>query len=506
MLREKESISILNLSANEARNFFLKEESYCSFDLPTYFKFEPLLNEIYKKICGKRISDFYSSGQKPKDFEGVNHKILNNKDGKYSWRPFQLIHPALYVELVCRLTEEDNWKIIIDRFKEFSANKKIQCSSIPIDSRSKRSDRAALINIWWNEIEQKSIELALDFQYIVKTDITDCYGSIYSHSIAWAIHGKSTAKKNREDKKYIGNIIDKALQDMHHGQTNGIPQGSSLMDFIAEIVLGYADKKLSEKLSTLKIAKSDYFILRYRDDYRIFINNPIVGDLITKCLCEVLISLGLKLNPEKTTSSQNIISMSVKPDKLFWIQQKQQHSNVQKHMLIIHEFSRKYPNSGSLIIALQDLYARFPKAIPTKDVMPLISIIVDIAYNSPKLYPDCAAILSFLISQFKSKSKKLGVIKKISMRFEQIPNTGHLQIWLQRISLRFTKKPHFDELLCAKLANQDIIVWNSDWLETPFKEMVDKYAIIDQKLIDKLPEIIEKAEVDLFHVKQGYYE
>lgn len=505
MVRKKESISILNLSANKARNFFLKEESYCSFDLPAYFKFEPLLGEIYKKICGKRISDYFS-GQKPRDFEGVNHKILNNKDGKYSWRPFQLIHPALYVELVCRLTEKENWKIIIDRFKKFSANKKIQCSSIPIDSISKHSDKASLINIWWNEIEQKSIELALDFQYIIKTDIADCYGSIYSHSVAWAIHGKSFAKKNKKQ-EYIGNVIDLALQNMHHGQTNGIPQGSALMDFIAEIVLGYADKKLSKKLSNLKIAESDYFILRYRDDYRIFINNLIVGELITKCLCEVLISLGLKLNSEKTTSSQNIISRSIKPDKLFWLQQKQQHNNIQKHMLIIYEFSRKYPNSGSLIVALQDLYSRLPKvSISEKDVMPLISIIVDISFNSPKLYPDCAAVLSFLISQFKSKSKKLEVIKKITNRFAQIPNTGHLQIWLQRISLRFTNKPRFDEILCEKLVNKSVIVWDSAWLENSFKEMIDKYPVVDYDLIDNLPEIIGKEEVDLFHAKQVYYD
>jgi hypothetical protein len=32
---------------------------------------------------------------------------------------------------------------------------------------------------------------------------------------------------------------------MNNGQTNGIPQGSVLMDFIAEMVLGYIDECLS---------------------------------------------------------------------------------------------------------------------------------------------------------------------------------------------------------------------------------------------------------------------
>jgi hypothetical protein len=55
---------------------------------------------------------------------------------------------------------------------------------------------------------------------------------------------------------------------MRHGQTNGIPQGSVLMDFIAEMVLGYADTLITKKLKEIKCDK-DYQILRYRDDFKI---------------------------------------------------------------------------------------------------------------------------------------------------------------------------------------------------------------------------------------------
>ena len=63
---------------------------------------------------------------------------------------------------------------------------------------------------------------------------------------------------------------------MQCGQTNGIPQGSVLMDFIAEILLGYIDEILTEQLNTAHIV--NYKILRYRDDYRIFVNNPDEGE------------------------------------------------------------------------------------------------------------------------------------------------------------------------------------------------------------------------------------
>ena len=225
-------------------------------------------------------------------------------DGRYAWRPLQLIHPALYVSLVHQITEERNWKTIVKRFSKFTSNKKIKCMSLPIRSETKQSDKATLVSNWWRKVEQKSIELALDYQYLFVTDVSDCYGSLYTHSIVWALHDKKVAKKKREDDKLIGNVIDWHLQDMSFGQTNGIPQGSTLMDFISEMVLGYADSQLSEK-----IAKSikNYTVIRYRDDYRVFVNNPQDGEAIIKSITEVLADLGMKLNPHKTTSSHEIV-------------------------------------------------------------------------------------------------------------------------------------------------------------------------------------------------------
>ncbi|MBK9040666.1 MAG: hypothetical protein IPL83_16150 [Bdellovibrionales bacterium] len=51
-----------------------------------------------------------------------------------------------------------------------------------------------------------------------------------------------------------------------------IPQGSALMDFIAEMVWGYADLQIVKRKIN-KTPVTDYFILHIRDDYRIFVNN-----------------------------------------------------------------------------------------------------------------------------------------------------------------------------------------------------------------------------------------
>ena len=282
---------ILDLNHTDARQFFLKEESYFNFDLPSYFIFENLLQAVSAHIDGQELQIFHSTynnaqGQSkrhsPSEFEDVNHKFLNNKDGKFAWRPFQLIHPALYVSLVNKITEQANWNLIVARFVQFQANPKIRCYSIPLRSDDQQSDKATSISQWWQAIEQQSLELALKYDYVLHTDIADCYGSIYTHSVPWAIHTKATAKAQKRDLGLIGNTIDKHLQDMSYGQTNGIPQGSVLMDFIAEMVLGFVDLEISDKIRQANL--QDYEIIRYRDDYRIFSNNPQTTEHITKLL------------------------------------------------------------------------------------------------------------------------------------------------------------------------------------------------------------------------------
>ena len=146
---------------------------------------------------------------------------------------------------------------------------------------------------------------------------------------------------------------------MSFGQTNGIPQGSVLMDFIAEIVLGYADLELSQKIHNTSI--DNYEILRYRDDYRIFTNNPQDGNLILKLLTEILVDLGLKLNPQKMIASNSVIANSIKHDKLDWIKSQKKIENIQGHLIIIHDFSHEHPNSGSLSKALDKFFVRIKR-------------------------------------------------------------------------------------------------------------------------------------------------
>jgi hypothetical protein len=497
--------TILSINAKKAKEFFLKSESYMKVDLPSYIKFDKLLLELSTKLNNKSYHDIKKND--PKKLENVNYTLLHNKNGKYDWRPFELIHPVLYISLVNQITKDKNWKEIKKRFKKIQKKSVVQCISLPLVSETNHSDQAEQILYWWEQVEQQSLELSLDFNYIYHTDITNCYGAIYTHSIPWAIHSKKVAKNNTK-KNLIGNDIDEHIRAMSYGKTTGIPQGSVLMDFISEIVLHYADLRLSNKISK-NISEKDFKILRYRDDYRIFVNNPTIAEEITKTLTEVLIDLGLKLHSQKTVNFNNIIQGSIKEDKLEWMIREHHDKTVQKQLLIIHKFSNKYPNSGTLIKELQNIFNRINKETDKKrkekyfakreNISVLISIVVDIAYHNPRTYSISIAILSKLFSLINDKEKLLNIIKKILKKFNNIPNTGHMQIWLQRAIIK-TCKPKFNEKICKLVNGNNIKLWDNTWLDSNTINIFEKNSIIDKKTLNHISNIIDKKEVLLFGV------
>ena len=500
----RKSRSILELSCDEARLFLLKQESYCTIELPPYFRFDELLTGVGRALEGQVFSQLQN--QTPRDCDNVNHLILNNKDGRYAWRSLQLIHPALYVDLVNQITKEDHWELIRARFAMFAANPKIKCFSLPVESLTQEIDKAEQISHWWNQVEQAAVELAMEYEFVIHTDVTNCYGSIYTHSISWALHSKVEAKKkeNRKNQSLIGNLIDHCIQDMCHGQTNGIPQGSVVMNLIAEIVLGYADSELTEKIAISQIC--DYCVLRYRDDYRIFVNNSQDGEAILKCLTEVLMNLGLKLDPVKTKISNQVISSALKDDKRDWICRKQVDGDLQKHLLIIHNHSIEHPNAGSLMEALHRYKKRVDKMKNYGKALPLISILVDIAYRNPRTHAICAAILSRLISFIGPPAERLSIVEKVKKKFLLTPNNGHMELWLQRISFPYNKAVTYTEPLCHLMCGANERIWNSEWISSSdLLNAIDAHKILDQQRIGGLDAIISDDEVAIFIARSDYF-
>lgn len=117
------------------------------------------------------------------------------------------------------------------------------------------------------------------YGYLVKADVAKCFDSMYTHSIAWAAHGHALVKENVHVRDALkgtfGDDFDKLMQRLNHNETSGITIGSETSRIFAEIVLQSIDRDIHQQLAAEGLVQgTDYEILRYVDDYFIFLANP----------------------------------------------------------------------------------------------------------------------------------------------------------------------------------------------------------------------------------------
>jgi len=211
-------------------------------------------------------------------------------------RVFGIQHPWNYHDIVYYLMQE--WALILDHL--FHEDLKFFSYSFPIPVNARnvgelsplRSGR--MIYEWILMAEKDLVAEAHNYSCIIRTDISNFYNSVYTHSIGWALHSRETAFADK-DYDLIGNKIDRLIQYANDGRTNGIPVGPALSDLIAEIILSNIDKEVSQKLNKLKFVAT-----RFKDDYRILCNSEEDAKAILNVLSDELEKYNLLINENKT--------------------------------------------------------------------------------------------------------------------------------------------------------------------------------------------------------------
>jgi len=488
---------LVELSYEEVRNHFLKASSYFNSDLPNYISFEPILIDVSNVLDGKTYTQFQSSN--PNNYSGVNYNLIANKDGRLAWRPFELIHPVIYVSLVNVICDPDNWGSIVARLAEFEGGV-VECCSAPVMSLDHQTDVATQIMNWWQGVEQRSVIYSLEYNHILHTDVTDCYGSLYTHSISWALHGMNEAKEKKGKNSLLGNKIDSHIQAGRYGQTNGISQGSVLMDFISEIVLGYVDELINDEFKD----QQDFRILRYRDDYRIFANSDERAEFVLKVISDKLRIVGMKLGVSKTFSSRNVVEGSIKPDKLAGIELqdlgKSNAKTIQKQLLRLHSFGQRFPNSGALRRLVGEFHTNVSKQTEAPDDLEVqVAIATDIAFVSPATFPAVAGILSHLISLAPGEDKS-NLWTKVRKKMSRVPYNGYLEVWLQRVTLPKEVGIDFvsEEAICQIVNGGNPLLWENKWISSnDLKAALDVSKIVTAPVED-INEVVQPEEVELF--------
>ena len=274
-----ETKNVLSLESKEAMDFFLKSEQYHGFELPEYFVFDELLQNVKNAIGDIPYEECIQDETSLENLSDVNLDILLNKDGRYAVRPIILANPFLYYFLVREICNEQSWTLIKKLFEKFQVPHITSCALPVIPKEKEPFHKSTTIINWWSSMEQRSIELSLEYRYMFVTDITNCYGSVNPQAFDWAFSFKGTEHEHKTEYP-ISKNIQKYLRAFQQGRNIGIPQGSAIFDFIGEIILGYSDLLLHEAIQREGITAS-YEIIRYRDDYRIFCNDKDILEKIS---------------------------------------------------------------------------------------------------------------------------------------------------------------------------------------------------------------------------------
>jgi len=205
--------------------------------------------------------------------------------------------PFPYSKLCKRL--EENWPKLIEHFKKYTSKNPYKVSKIHI---RKMDDKDCLFEMNYEGEDDETVDdadLLIGSKFLVNADISNCFPSIYTHSIPWALAGKLNAKAANSNKWF--QKIDKATRNIKNQETNGILIGPHSSNLIAEIVLVVVDEALIKK---------DYKFIRHVDDYSCFCESYEKAQQFLIDLSKLLKEFELTLNHKKTRVSKLPIALS----------------------------------------------------------------------------------------------------------------------------------------------------------------------------------------------------
>lgn len=525
--------NILSLNHTEAMDFFLKSEQYHGFELPEYFVFDDLLQNVKNAVGKTPYEECLQEGMSPELLSDVNLDILLNKDGRYAVRPIILANPFLYYFLVREICNEQSWTVIKLLFEKFNVPHITSCALPVIPKEKEPFHKSTTILNWWSTMEQRSIELSLEYRYMFVTDITNCYGSVNPQAFDWAFSFKDTEYEQKA-KNPIAKNIQKFLRAFQQGRNIGIPQGSAIFDFIGEIILGYSDLLLHEAIRKEGITTS-YEIIRYRDDYRIFCNDKDVLEKISYILQHILESLNFRMNSKKTKISESIVTDSIKADKLAYIyntpifnKKGVDFDSFEKHLLYILMFARQYPDSGSIKTMLSDIDKRIEEWLKPQtrevstinledtnnaiekrsetyqrkliggSVRAMSAVCVQIALENVGCSHYALRVLSRMVDSLEEEQEKRDIIDKVYTKLCNQPNSDYNQLWLQNITYQNDKKKGvspYNIRLCKVVMGENVELWNNSWLKKDLTKNYKQTSVVCNEVLKKVTLIITFREM-----------
>jgi len=209
----------------------------------------------------------------------------------YERRNLHITHPIPQALLCAEIAQY--WKAIQKYLPQDSRS----IDRLKIDSSLRRG--LSEIDFKLHRVKKAYIEAQSD--WIVKTDISRYYPSIYTHSIAWACYGKEQVKANRKAYECsLADRLDALVRASNRNQTIGIPVGPETSRIIAEMIGRRIDREVCSRVPKLDPIWMD----RLQDDWFVGVPDLPTAQLVLSSITLAYREFGLEINGSKTSLTE----------------------------------------------------------------------------------------------------------------------------------------------------------------------------------------------------------
>lgn len=241
-----------------------------------------------QKIKKKRIRDSYHYLVPNAEIE-----VISTPKRGYERRDVHITHPLPQALLAGEMAS--NWKVI----QKWLSRQRYSMDEIQVSNKYPRAVKG--INFALHRVKKGYIEASAD--WLVKTDITRFYPSIYTHSIPWAAYGKERVKTNLG--KYKGSLADRLdvlVRACNRNQTVGIPIGPETSRILAEII----SSRIDDDFNAIQLGLANDAVDRLQDDWFIGLKSLEAAESALASIVGVYRSYGLEINGSKTSVARMI--------------------------------------------------------------------------------------------------------------------------------------------------------------------------------------------------------
>lgn len=254
-------------------NYFPNQKDSAT-ELPPCISTSRFTPEIAEELASIKISEAR---------RGVWFDLVEYRATRFNNVPriLSLIHPLAYSRLFLQIKE--NREEILGLIKDENS---------AITAQQHNDGRIFIMNYEDHETKTKNIiELSFAASFRAHADVANCFGSIYTHSLEWAIQGYEKAKESLRSKdKHWSSKLDTALRNTKRNETIGLPIGPGSSSVAVEIILAAVDRELAKQ----------FRFVRYIDDYTAYCETHIEAQNFTRALNIELSRYRLNLNLNKT--------------------------------------------------------------------------------------------------------------------------------------------------------------------------------------------------------------